>query len=146
MKFRLIVKDESREPWHEDYDKSHINDLSEAEAWAKDTIERFNATLQPHETPREVVRVEVLDLEGDDHSWVKTNIVTIIDSKGNYDTVECASCGITGRRHGLGLSGIRRDRKFKALGYDSCKQAKVLLARREKRAIRLDEDSEDHQA
>ena len=144
MKFRMIVKykDSDAPPWNEDQDRPEIMSMEDAQAWSKAIIERFNDTLRPHENPRELVGVEDLhDAESEKHVWRKTNLVTIMGEHfGHWDTMECENCGITGKRHGLGDHGVGRDPEFKAPGYASCRQAKVLLERsrkmREKRASR----------
>jgi len=61
MKFRILVRcvDGSGDPRWEEYEK-HVSD---PEKWALETIVRFNATLTPFEKERELVKVEVLDVD-----------------------------------------------------------------------------------
>jgi hypothetical protein len=54
-----------------------------------------------------------------EHDWEKTNLVTVSDRSGLYDTMRCKCCGITGKRFGLGPD-VRRDPKFKAERYLKC--------------------------
>lgn len=132
MKFTVVVSyKETEGRWSEDYDKPDIETLEEAEAWADETIARFNNTLRPHEKARKVIRVEMLG-DSEEHDWERTNPYTLISKhKGNYDAFRCSKCGITGRRYGLNTS-ISRDREFSADGYGSCLQATKLLTRRQK--------------
>lgn len=133
MKFRMIVTDERGKEWSEDEDRVAIESLDEAEAWAKETVKSFNDTLRPHETPRKIVRVELPpdgDTETEQHDWDKTSLTTVKSKYfGMHDIMKCRSCGITGKRFGLGPH-VRIDNDFKAAGFLSCKQAKVLMARR----------------
>jgi hypothetical protein len=98
--------DPDSKAWSEDYNKP----VSDPQAWAEETLEEFNATLRKGELPREIVRVEIkpngVPLR---HQWQKTNLVTIIKGRDNYDTYRCEMCGITAKRHGVG--DIIPDRK-----------------------------------
>jgi hypothetical protein len=120
MKFICTVRHATGRSWKEQFDRPNIITLAEAEDWAKATIRKFNETLRPRELPRILVSV-VLDGDSESHLWMKTNLVTISDPKlGLYDTLECRVCGITGKRFGLGRSGIARDKKFKSSKYAKC--------------------------
>jgi hypothetical protein len=107
----------SNTTWKEEY---VINDSDPIE-WAKNTIDKFNSTLNPHESPRELVGVEVLDeLEkNNQHNWSKTNLITIVRGSSVYDTMKCEKCGISGKRYGLD-GWVIRDSKYKAKKYDKC--------------------------
>lgn len=135
MKFEMTVqvKDESREPWKETYDKRELTTVEEVEQWCRDTIDFFNASLSLFEEPRKFISVEIVSEISGEHDWRKTNLMTIRGATGGYwDTYECADCGITGKRYGLN-DYVKRDPSFKAKGYEKCDQAKVLLERRRQR-------------
>lgn len=121
MQFYLIVKylNKNGDPWKEKEDRPEVTTLEEAEAWGKETINRFNETLHPGEAPRKYVGVEKVSDLTFKHDWEKTNLMTISDRTGMYDTYRCAACGITAKRYGIGGS-IHRDRKFKAEKYSLC--------------------------
>lgn len=151
MKFRMIVKyrDEDAPPWNEDEDRPDITSIEDAKAWAEYTVASFNNAIRPHEKPRELVGVEDLD-DGEGstkkfrsmHNWQKTNLVTIMGKYfGSHDTMECENCGITGKRHGIGDHGVIHDPEFKAPGYASCSQAKILLERRHKMREKKERES-----
>lgn len=93
------------------------------EAWAKETIDSFNQTLRPGESPRELVKVVVLDEKSDvkkTHDWEKSNLVTKTSrTHGSHDTFRCNRCGITGKRFGLD-SGIRRDYRYRHPRFEHC--------------------------
>lgn len=103
--------------WREQYDCS-----DDPQKWAKELIDRFNATLQPMEKPRELVGVEVLDeaIGSGKHVWRKENLMTIVRGSRSYDKMRCEKCGITGKRFGLG-QGVIRDRKYQAKKYEKCR-------------------------
>lgn len=108
------------------------------EQWCRTCVARFNDTLRPGESARDIVAVIVTDgVREQDvavaHVWRKTNLVTIIAGSRMYDTARCEVCGITGKR--FGLSDITRDPAFKAAGYTTCNGAAALLARRGKRRL-----------
>lgn len=104
--------------WKEEY----VIDGDNPYEWAKNTIDNFNATLNPHESPRELVGVEVLDKseKNNKHSWTKTNLITIVRGSSVYDTMKCEKCGITGKRHGLGQDGVIPDSKYRYKKYEKC--------------------------
>jgi len=110
MMFTLWSKnkgDPDSKAWSEDYNKP----VDDPEAWCRETLDRFNATLRKGEQPREFVRVEIkANDEPLRHVWHKTNLVTIIKRHDNYDTYQCEVCGITAKRHGIGGDTIP-DRK-----------------------------------
>jgi len=85
--------------WSEDYNQL----VDDPRAWCLETLETFNATLRHGEQPREFVRVEI---KANDvplrHQWHKTNLVTIMKGRDNYDTYRCELCGITAKRYGVG--------------------------------------------
>jgi hypothetical protein len=130
MKFEMFVahSDGKGETWVESYDQPYLETEAEVRNWAHRTIERFNATLRPGEKPRDLLEVTISDEPSDNHSWEKTNLVTISDKDGLYDTAQCTVCGITARRYGLG--GYTRDTKFRAGVFDSCARSKVFLEKR----------------
>lgn len=118
-KIEIEVKKVGHEStWKEEYVID--NNITPLE-WAEKTIEKFNATLYPGESPRELVGVQVLNEidKPNEHKWVKTNLFTIVRGSNVYDTMECEHCRITGKRRGLG-SEVARDSKYKAKKYENC--------------------------
>lgn len=135
MRFRLIVRNKSRGEWAEEYDKLELRTREQIDAWCRETIERYNATMYEGDEPREYVRSELIG-ETEQHDWRKTNLVTVMRrGGGSYDTYRCEGCGITGKRPGLS-SEVVRDAEFKPKGFASCTQSKVLLERRRRRTTR----------
>ena len=112
MKIKITVKDTKRNnQWDEEYT---INDSYSPQEYAEDLIERFNKTLMAGESPREVVKVEIIEKgRTQEHVFTKQNHFTITDRYGIYDIMKCNICGVTGKR--FGLSGnVKRDSKYKA--------------------------------
>ena len=129
MRFVIHVKhigepDESA--WVETYDKP----CSDPTAWARETIDRFNATLKPYEKAREVVRAERLGDSPVAHHWMKTNLVTIAQRERMYDTYKCIGCGITGKRYGLSEM-VALDEEYKAKVYQHCDTAIAHLQKKQ---------------
>lgn len=123
MKFVLICAnaDSPSKTWEEPYNRPDCETLDEAKQWAEDTVAMFNKTLRPYEKTR--VLLNVIDKDNDavaPHEWIKTNLVTVVKGKQNYDTMLCLRCHITGKRHGIGFNGVERDKKYKAEKYASC--------------------------
>lgn len=109
--------------WEEKYEVSNEIDT---EKYLKEMIQRFNSTLHPNESAREILEMWEEPLEIDilpkiQHMWEKTNLVT--QSRGGqlYDTYKCAKCGITGKRFGIG-NIVKRDSKYKADRYNYCRE------------------------
>ncbi len=102
--------------WKETY-----NCEGDPQQFADNLIARFNATLREQETPREVVGVNVLDENENEHKWKKVNSFTIIRAGRVYDKYECERCGITSKRKGVGVHV--RDSKYKAKKYEKCRMS-----------------------
>jgi hypothetical protein len=102
MMFTLWCKDVGQPDstaWSEDYNE----DVDDPQAWAEETLSRFNATLRKGERPRVLLRVEVKpNNKLLRHEWHKTNLVTIIKGRDVYDTYQCERCGMTAKRFGVG--------------------------------------------
>jgi len=97
MKFRMFVSNGDCE-WQEDYDRS----CSDASQEALRIVELFNNTLRPHERPRTLLRVEMIDLASrKDHTWDKMNLVTVFTHGHYFDVLRCRVCGVTAKRYGL---------------------------------------------
>ena len=117
MRFALLAKRDSDERllgW-EEYDKA----VPCAKVWSREIIAWFNDTLHPGQSSRTLVAVAVLGNGTRQHKWEKTNNVTILKRRECYDTYECTTCKITGKRHDL-EEYIQVDRKFKAKKYLNC--------------------------
>lgn len=110
MQFTIWTKqvgDPDSAAWSEEYNKV----VDDPQVWAEQTIKEFNASLHLGEQPRELLRVEVGPNDAElRHEWEKTNLVTIVVGRDNYDTYRCLLCGATGKRHGIGGNMIL-DRK-----------------------------------
>lgn len=113
-----VKKVGSSTTWNEEY----IIDNPNVYEWAKNTIDKFNATLYPGESPRELVEVKILsDSEKENkHNWIKTNLITIVRGKSSYDTMKCEKCGITGKRYGLRDNAVEFDAKYRYKKYEKC--------------------------
>jgi len=115
-KFKIIVSDDRGKPWTEEYDK----DVADPHKWALNTIANFNASLRSGERPRTVVDVIILgESENYEHTWEKSNLVTIVKGGRMYDTARCTRCGVTGKRYSLSGT-VTLDPKFKAAKYAQC--------------------------
>lgn len=122
MKFKLKVSSESGGEWWEDYDK----DIPDPEAWAKETVDRFNATLRPREKPRTLLAVEVIDRDNAKfHKWVKRTDGMSVGFRGvMVDLMYCKKCGITGKRYGL-QEYVTIDSKFRKKAFRECHTAQI---------------------
>jgi hypothetical protein len=117
MKFRIRVQNSSDQPWWEEYDKP----VTDAQAEGERLVEYFNSTLRPLELPRELLAVEVLDVNSvKDHQWQKQNAGTIIWGGRTYDKLKCRRCGITGKRFGLAESVTLDSRFARSKVYQRC--------------------------
>lgn len=123
MKFKMRVKYEGADDstaWLETVDDTNVTSAGQVNARAKQIIENFNATRWGGEQARALVSVESIG-QSEKHDWQKTNVITIVHpTEGVYDTMECRACGITGKRHGLGTNGVRRDPEYADEVYDKC--------------------------
>lgn len=123
MKFNMHVtyKDTPGEPWLEDYNRPGLKSEEQAQKYASDMIDRFNATLRPGEKPRKLIAVTFEDNNARaSHEWQKTNLVTLLDNRGvPFDTLLCLNCGVTAER--WGLEHIRLSPKYrKSVKYQFC--------------------------
>jgi len=125
MKFRIQVESSSS-VWWEEYDKP----ISDPQKWASEIVEYFNHTLRPGESPRKLLRVEVLDQASQkEHSWVKQNAMTVVKGGMMYDVLKCSVCGISAKRYGIGEK-IIVDTKYRAKVYGCCDTALAYLRRK----------------
>ena len=121
MKIHITVTqaDGWGEPWIEEYDRAEVKTIDEATDYATALVDNWNNSLRPHEKERRVVLVELAGESGPTaHDWEKTNLVTISDRLGLYDTLECRNCFITAKR--FGLTDITIDRQFRAKKFQTC--------------------------
>jgi hypothetical protein len=128
MKIVVTITDNSsRNEWDEFYmlpdgvDDDTVWDIMEKE------LTKFNTTLRSNESPRTIMEINEDDSINESycgiliqHEWRKTNLVTLMDGRSSYDTVACEKCGITGKRYGLGISGVHRDKKYQSIKYGTC--------------------------
>jgi len=127
--------------WWEPYEKAEVTDQASAEAWAKRTIDNFNATLRAGEIARKLLMVK---LGGDaplEHQWIKWSAITKIDPRGgSYDEMRCERCGCRGKRYGLGELGVKRDSIFRSPKWEHCRpdqsDAQAALAKAEQQKER----------
>lgn len=135
IQIHCINKGESHDTaWIEDLSHESIVDLATAKAYALKVIHNFNATLQPKEKPRAVIRVTLNAGNAvEQHDWEKTNLITINPGRNKpmYDTARCSKCLITGKRYGIAY-GVRRDKKYEAMSYTDCATARQLMRRKKK--------------
>ena len=128
MKFKIQCKhkgaDDSK-AWWENYNKKVEN----PQKWAEETVDEFNATLRPHEKPRELIGVQVLEDDNNGfHNWYKLTAGQSVPFKGSIvDLYKCDKCGMSGKRFGIS-SHIKNDSKFKGKAFDRCDTAKVKIA------------------
>lgn len=131
MKFKIqcAKKETPNDTWWEEYEK----EIEDATAWGKEIIKSFNDTLYKGEQERIFIKAEVLDEDAiRDHSWEKSNLMTLEDSFGFYDAYKCKRCGITGKIRTLGnFPSI--DKKYKAKVYFRCDTAKIHIEKRNKK-------------
>ena len=98
MEFKIHVKSKNGD-WWEDYAVA----TDDPQRWAKVTVDNFNATLKPFETPRELIAVEVISNGNEKfHDWVKLTAGMSVNFRGAaVDLMRCNKCGITVKRRGL---------------------------------------------
>ena len=108
MQFKIRVGNSDGTAHWEQYDKPEIHTEAQAQQWAIDTVRLFNATLRPGDMRREVLRVWCFG-NSQAHEWFKLSLVT---ESGGYDRMQCIQCGVTGKRYGLGQSGVALDEQF----------------------------------
>jgi hypothetical protein len=119
MKFKIHVKSKNSD-WWEQYNE--ITD--DCRKWAESIIERFNSTLKPFESPRELLGVEVISSGNENsHKWEKLITGMSVFFRGSIvDLMRCTKCGITGKRRGLS-SAIVIDSKYRKKVYRNCDTA-----------------------
>lgn len=127
MKFKIFTEqtDSGRTHW-EEYEK----DISDPEKWAKETLDNFNATLRPKESPRKFLEVVIIGDENNEelHKWDKNITGMSVLFRGLIvDIMYCQKCGITGKRYGL-RPRVVIDSKYRKKDFRKCNLAKKLLA------------------
>jgi hypothetical protein len=120
MKFAIVYVDAGDHPpgaeQVEHYNLGYIDSIGNAELWAKEVIEDFNADMERRGIPQERAFVRVERSTADtpaEHVWEKSNLVTIKGRGGMYDTVRCPICGATGKRFGIGGRPIPDKDKYR---------------------------------
>jgi hypothetical protein len=111
MKVNYAAATDDSSAWDEPMSEV-VEDNVTAEEHAQSIVDFFNRTLRPGERPRKLVSVTETELKTKimPHQWEKVSLVT---EKGGYDRMKCSNCGATGKRYGLGLSGVAIDNKYK---------------------------------
>jgi hypothetical protein len=134
MKFTMIVKwIGSNETWEETEDRPALTTEKACQDWAVQCIQNFNATLRPHEKPRELVGLVRVEVDSQKevntvHQWVKLNAVTQVKGNQTFDVMCCEVCNITARRYGL--DRIVRDTKYRSQVYAYCNTTLAHLAKK----------------
>lgn len=132
MKFKIKIKNKnSGNEWWEEYDKNIPgNTPKEAEKWASGVLKRFNETLRPNESPRELMKIEILEPNDEKpHEWTKRTGGMSVGFRGCVvDLMFCKKCGITGKRYGLS-SRITIDSKFRKKASRQCRPAQIEMGR-----------------
>ena len=124
MKFRMKVSSGGT-PWWEVYDLA----TDDPEVWAKETLDRFNATLGPGERARTLKEVEILDVDSvERHEWEKQSLVTEMNRYGAHDRMKCKGCSITGKRYNF--TNIEIDSQFRSKIYHRCDTARKHMIKR----------------
>ena len=54
------------------------------------------------------------------HKWEKKNLITIVDSKGNYDILKCKKCGIEGISKTIGIIELETNSLNKINKFNKC--------------------------
>jgi hypothetical protein len=117
MKFEALIEEPATgNQWWEGYDEQTDNPYK----WMMLQLNHFNRTLKPHENPRCLLKIKIINRGNPiDHDWKKSNLITI--KKGNkvFDTYQCNRCGATGKRYGLSPK-ITIDAKCKTKKHRDC--------------------------
>ena len=117
FKYKAIIVD-SKRTFIEEFD---VPETEEPLNFINGIINHFNNTLRPGETPRRVKRIRTKTKNSEqihiEHFWDKVSLVT---ERGGYDKMKCTTCGVTGKRYGLGQFGVRIDAKYSAKKYQNC--------------------------
>ena len=128
MKFKIKCDYQVGEssPWWEEYSENITN----ADVWAKRTIDHFNATLRPGERPRMLLAVDIIESGNEKlHEWSKLTVGMSVQFRGQTcDLMRCKKCGITGKRFGL-KSSITVDSKYRKKVFRECDSALKELKR-----------------
>jgi len=113
-------------------DGSKVSPKRLVDFWSRSIVKWFNETeANPKAIPRRYVGSRIIDeaVTGAAHDWEKTNLVTISDKSGIYDTQKCRVCGVTGKRYGFG--DICLDQKYKRnKAFHRCDTAAAHLAKK----------------
>jgi hypothetical protein len=125
MKIAVGIRENSTgREWIENHDLPNVSGQANAEAWAQATLDTFNKTLRPYESPRTLTSVTIEGVSAE-HRWQKISPVTQISPRGRiYDVYKCADCEVTGKRIGLS-SVVKRDSKYRAKKWATCQHTVV---------------------
>lgn len=120
MKFKMkVMKVSTGDAWWEEYSER----TDDAQKYAESMINRFNETLRPHESPRQLLEVVKLSDVNEKHAWYKLTSGQSVIFRGHVvDIMECSCCHITGKRFGLN-SFIKIDSKYKKKAFQKCNTA-----------------------
>lgn len=115
MKFKILVKNKNEE-WWEDY---NIN-TDDPEKLSSGMVNSFNDSLRPGESPRKLLKVEIISEKNIKHDWIKrTDGMSVLFRGEHVDLIYCGKCGITGKRYGMG-NPTRIDSKYRLKKYQTC--------------------------
>lgn len=105
------------------------------EAWVKELFAHFNRRVEGPQL-RVIDEITIIELSEESsalinlqHNWEKTNIMTQMDSRGQYDSYKCAECGVTSKRRTLDAI-FERDPLYKGETFKFCNKAKAYIEKR----------------
>lgn len=64
-----------------------------------------------------------IEIKTGGHDWHKLNLVTLRNSKGNYDILKCSGCGMVGKSRTLGFIELKHS--YSSEKVNSCPGFKV---------------------
>ena len=136
MRIKIKVRDVGGDSfWWEEHDTRG----EDPDEFVQKLMDFFNSTLHPGQSRRETLIWESSEGEAIagkvSHQWTKTSLVTEV---GGFDKMRCETCGITGKRYGLGQFDPVRDKKFKHVRFEDCRLSQEYLKKAAERAQRRD--------
>jgi len=116
MKFRAKISDGCGDDWWEDFEEITTTPFE----FVCKIIEDYNKSGRS-KSKRSVIGVRIIDrADRVPHNWEKSNLVTLQDKFGTYDSRKCKICGITGKVRSI-AGNVIIDKKFKNCDPVFCK-------------------------